>query len=65
MRLLFMADMQIGAYATFSGMTEDDVARYAAMDMRVEAGPRVEGHECDAARYREAGLTRTFHQTGC
>ncbi len=53
-RFIFMADMQIGAFATFSGMTEADVARYAEMDMRVHIGPRVEGHEWDAARYREA-----------
>jgi 3',5'-cyclic AMP phosphodiesterase CpdA len=54
-RFVFLADMQLGAYATFSGMTEADVARYAAeLDMKVKAVPRVEGHEWDADRYREA-----------
>ncbi len=51
---IFMADCQLGAYATFSGMSNDDVARYAAKDMRVEAVPPVEGFEWDAARYEEA-----------
>ncbi len=27
MRFVFLADMQLGAYASFSGMTEADVAR--------------------------------------
>ena len=49
-----MADCQLGAYATFSGMTPEDVTRYAEMDMRVEVVPRVEGFEWDADRYREA-----------
>jgi 3',5'-cyclic AMP phosphodiesterase CpdA len=54
-RFVFLADMQLGAYATFSGMTEEDVARYAAeRDMKVRAVPRVEGHEWDARRYDEA-----------
>ena len=51
---IFMADCQLGAYATFSGMTDDDVIAYAAKDMRVEAAPFVRGFEWDAARYREA-----------
>lgn len=51
---VFMADCQLGAYASFSGMTEADVARYAEMGMKVEAVPRVEGFEWDAARYEEA-----------
>lgn len=51
---IFMADCQLGAYATFSGMSNDDVTVYAAKDMRVEAVPFVEGFEWDAARYREA-----------
>ena len=45
-----MADCQLGAYATFSGMTEADVAEYATRDMRVEVVPRVAGFEWDAAR---------------
>jgi 3',5'-cyclic AMP phosphodiesterase CpdA len=51
---VFMADCQLGAYATFSGMTESEVARFAQRDMRVEMVPRVEGFEWDAERYREA-----------
>lgn len=51
---VFLADCQLGAYATFSGLTEHDVDVFAARGMRVEAVPRVEGFEWDAARYREA-----------
>jgi 3',5'-cyclic AMP phosphodiesterase CpdA len=51
---VFMADCQLGAYATFSGMTEEEVAHYADRDMRVEVVPRVEGFAWDADRYREA-----------
>lgn len=51
---IFMADCQLGAFASFSGMNEDDVVRYAARGMKVEAGPRVEGIEWDADRYRRA-----------
>jgi 3',5'-cyclic AMP phosphodiesterase CpdA len=47
--------MQLGAYATFSGMSPDDVDRYATeLDMRVEAVPAVEGWEWDARRYISA-----------
>lgn len=53
-RFCFLADMQLGAYASFSGLDEADVARYAEqMGMAVEARPPVEGHEWDADRYRE------------
>jgi 3',5'-cyclic AMP phosphodiesterase CpdA len=51
---IFMADCQLGAYATFSGMTEADLERFEARDMRVEMVPKVEGFEWDAERYREA-----------
>lgn len=49
-----MADCQLGAYATFSGMTEADIAAFRERDMRVEIVPRVEGFAWDAARYAEA-----------
>ena len=49
-----MADCQLGAYATFSGMNEADIADFAERDMRVEIVPRVEGFEWDATRYAEA-----------
>ncbi len=51
---VFMADCQLGAYATFSGMTEADIAGFAERDMRVEIVPRVEGFAWDADRYRVA-----------
>ena len=53
-QMAFLADMQLGMYATFSGMTEAEVARYAAVDMRVDAVPAVEGFEWDASHYRRA-----------
>lgn len=51
---IFMADCQIGAYATFSGLTEDQVAELADRDMRVWRVPKVEGFEWDAAQYATA-----------
>ncbi|MDX1659056.1 MAG: metallophosphoesterase [Nitriliruptorales bacterium] len=53
-RFLFMADCQLGCYATFSGMTEEDVARFAARDMQVEIFPRAVGFEWDARQYEKA-----------
>jgi len=54
-RFAFLADMQLGAYATFSGMSPDEVARYATeLGMRVEAVPAVAGWEWDARRYAAA-----------
>jgi len=53
-RFLFLADSQLGAYATFSGADEAGVAAFAERDMHVTAMPRVEGFEWDAARYRQA-----------
>ena len=53
-RFVFMADCQLGCYASFSGMDETDIARFAARDMRVVAVPRTEGFEWDADRYRRA-----------
>lgn len=51
---MFLADCQLGAYASFSGMSEADVVEFAARDMRVEIVPYTDGFEWDAARYREA-----------
>ena len=42
-RFLFMADCQLGAYATFSGMNEEDIANFDARGMSVEIVPKVEG----------------------
>ena len=53
-RFIFMADCQLGAYATFSGMDDDDVAGFDARGMKVEIVPEVEGFEWDAERYRLA-----------
>lgn len=53
-RFLFLADSQLGAYATFSGLTEADAAGYLARGMKVPLVPKVEGHQWDAGRYRSA-----------
>lgn len=53
-RFVFMADCQLGCYATFSGMTEEDVERFAKRDMTVEIVPPVEGFEWDARHYEKA-----------
>jgi 3',5'-cyclic AMP phosphodiesterase CpdA len=53
-RFIFMADCQLGAYATFSGMTETDIADFEARGMRVEIVPKVKGFAWDAERYRSA-----------
>lgn len=53
-RFFFLADTQLGCYATFSGFTDEQVLQYAAMGMKVEPVPKVEGFEWDADRYREA-----------
>lgn len=53
-RFLFLADMQLGCYASFSGMTEAQVAEYAAMGMNVDPMPRVDGFEWDARQYERA-----------
>jgi 3',5'-cyclic AMP phosphodiesterase CpdA len=53
-RFFFLADCQLGAYATFSGMTEEDIVRLEERDMWVEAVPFVEGFEWDAVRYEAA-----------
>lgn len=53
-RFIFMADCQLGAYATFSGITPDEVAGYEARGMKVKVLPPYSGFEWDADRYREA-----------
>jgi len=49
-----MADCQLGAYASFSGLSEDDVVRYAADDMRIWSVPATQGFEWDADNFRAA-----------
>ncbi|MPZ72505.1 MAG: hypothetical protein GEU74_04635 [Nitriliruptorales bacterium] len=53
-RFLFMADCQLGCYASFSGMTPGDVAAYAQRDMVVQPAPAARGWEWDASRFRDA-----------
>ncbi len=53
-RFVFLADTQLGCYATFSGFTDEQVEQYAEMGMKVEPVPAVTGFEWDANRYREA-----------
>jgi serine/threonine-protein phosphatase CPPED1 len=53
-RFVFMADCQLGCYASFSGMAVEETQRYAARNMRVAAVPPVEGWEWDARRFEEA-----------
>ena len=53
-RFVFMADCQLGCYATFSGMTPAQVADYARRDMRVEVAPPATGWAWDAERLRSA-----------
>lgn len=53
-RVLFLADIQMGMYATFSGLEAEAVAAYAEKGMTVRAVPPVEGHEWEAQRYRRA-----------
>lgn len=54
LRAVFLADSQLGMYATFSGMSDDDVTAYAARGMRVPKVPPVTGHEWDAGQYTRA-----------
>ena len=53
-QFVFMADCQLGCYATFSGMDADDIERFAERDMRVTAVPRVRGWEWDARQLEQA-----------
>jgi 3',5'-cyclic AMP phosphodiesterase CpdA len=53
-RFVFMADCQLGCYASFSGMGAAEVEGFAAREMRVEPVPRVEGFAWDAQRYTRA-----------
>lgn len=50
----FLADCQLGCYATFSGFSAKEAALYAERGMKVRVVPKVDGYEWDAARYRAA-----------
>lgn len=53
-RCVFLADTQLGCYATFSGLDADQVAAYAEIGMRVRQAPAVTGMEWDVSRYERA-----------
>lgn len=54
LRVLFLADSQLGLYASFSGMTQEEVDRYADLGMHILPSPPTEGHEWDARMYEKA-----------
>jgi serine/threonine-protein phosphatase CPPED1 len=53
-KVLFLADIQMGMYATFSGLSDEKVADYAARGMTVSAVPPAEGYEWESRRYERA-----------
>ncbi len=53
-RFVFLADTQLGCYATFSGLDQSAIDEYAAKGMTVRQAPEAAGFEWDAARYRRA-----------
>ena len=53
-RFVFMADCQLGCYATFSGLSETDVAALGSRGIQVTVAPKTHGYEWDARRYEVA-----------
>jgi 3',5'-cyclic AMP phosphodiesterase CpdA len=53
-RFVFMADCQLGCYASFSGIPEGELPSFAARGMAVTPAPRVQGCDWDAVRYERA-----------
>jgi 3',5'-cyclic AMP phosphodiesterase CpdA len=53
-QFMFLADCQLGAYASFSGLSEREVADYARRDLQVHATSRTDGFEWDAERFESA-----------
>lgn len=51
---LFLADVQLGCYASFSGLTPAQVEEYAAHDLIVRSVPEVDDFEWDARQYELA-----------
>ncbi|HSJ28013.1 MAG TPA: metallophosphoesterase [Acidimicrobiia bacterium] len=51
---IFLADTQLGCYATFSGLGPEEIAAYAARGMTVREAPPTTGYEWDARQYRKA-----------
>jgi 3',5'-cyclic AMP phosphodiesterase CpdA len=52
-----MADCQLGAYATLSGMDDDDIEGFAARGMVVRKAPKTDGIEWDVGQYEKAIAT--------
>jgi serine/threonine-protein phosphatase CPPED1 len=53
-RFVFLADTQLGCYATFSGLGPQQIAEYASRGMTVREAPPTSGYEWDARQYRKA-----------
>lgn len=53
-RFVFLADTQLGCYATFTGFDDAKIDAYAQMGMKVPPLPPATGYEWDANRYRAA-----------
>lgn len=53
-RVLFLADIQMGMYATFSGLSDEAVAEYAERGMTVRVVAPAEGHEWESRQYLRA-----------
>lgn len=53
-RLAFLADVQIGCMATFSGSDDSDVERFARRGMSVRRFPRTDSLDWDLDRFRAA-----------
>ena len=53
-RFVFLADTQLGCYATFSGLDDEQIAAYAERGMKVRSAPPSRGYEWDAEHYRRA-----------
>jgi len=53
-RFVFLADTQLGCFATFSGLGPAQVAAYASRGMTVREAPYTMGFEWDARQYRKA-----------
>lgn len=53
-RFIFLADTQLGCYASFSGMSDDQVEAYLARGMTVRPAAATTGFEWDARQYRRA-----------
>ena len=53
-RFMFLADIQLGCYASFTGLTEAEVVEYRSRGFNVEVIPDTTGFAWDARQYRDA-----------